>query len=233
MDIKKVIVTGGTRGIGRAVSELFAANGYTVIAVYRSDESAAKSLQSDNIIPFCCDITDKSELKKLIEAHSDACVLVNNAGVALRLPFDAVSDEQAREIYMTDLYGTVEASRLLLPHLLHRKDGVIINVSSIWGRDGASCEVDYSTAKAAVIGFTKALAKEVGPSGIRVNCVCPGIVDTDMNGDLSYSDIVDFTDGIPLERMAEASEIARSIYFLASAEASYITGAVLDVNGGL
>lgn len=232
---KKAIITGGTRGIGRAMSLLFAKNGYSVVALYNSDEAAAKALCSQSELISCarCDVADIDALKELISANSDADVLINNAGVSLIAPFDSVTQKQAQRLYAVDLFGTVEAARLILPSMLHRKSGVIINISSIWGRDGASCEVDYSTAKAGVIGFTRALAKEVGPSGIRVNCICPGIVDTDMNGELSYDDVIAFTDSVPLERMATADEIAKTAFFLASDDASYITGAVIDVNGGM
>lgn len=232
---KKAIITGGTRGIGRAMSLLFAKNGYSVVALYSSNETAAKALCSQSELISCvrCDVADIDALKELIAANSDADVLINNAGLSLIAPFDSVTQKQAQRLYAVDLFGTVEATRLLLPSMLHRKSGVIINISSIWGRDGASCEVDYSTAKAGVIGFTKALAKEVGPSGIRVNCICPGIVDTDMNGELSYDDVIAFTDSVPLERMATADEIAKTAFFLASDDASYITGAVIDVNGGM
>lgn len=232
---KKVIVTGGTRGIGRAISLLFAENGYYVVATYKSDCEAASALerQNENIKAVRCDVSEISDIKALADAHGDAEVLVNNAGISLVMPFDAVTPEQSRTLYDTDLFGTVEMSRLILPHMLHRKSGCIINVSSVWGRDGASCEVDYSVAKAGVIGLTKALSKEVGPSGVRVNCICPGIVDTDMNSHLTYDEVIEFTDGVPLERMAKPDEVARVALFLASEAASYITGAVIDVTGGM
>ncbi len=232
---KKVLITGGTRGIGKAMSVLFAQNGYNVVAAYNSNDSAAKEFAAryPDITVLKCDVADINALKELIALHPDTDVLINNAGISLIAPFDSVTHEQAKRLYDVDLFGTVEASRLILPHMLHRKSGVIINISSVWGRCGASCEVDYSTAKAAVIGFTRALAKEVGPSGIRVNCICPGIVDTDMNGDLSYDDVMAFTDGVPLERMATPQELAEVALFFASDAASYVTGAVVDVNGGM
>lgn len=232
---EKVIVTGGTRGIGKAISVLFAQNGYDVVATYCKNDAAADELASSckGITVIKCDVADKDALKTLISQHSDADVLINNAGVSLIAPFDSVTYEQAKRLYDVDFFGTIEASRLILPHMLHRKKGVIINISSVWGRRGASCEVDYSAAKAGVIGFTSALAKEIGPSGIRVNCICPGIVDTEMNGDLSYDDVMAFTDEVPLERMAAPKEIAEVALFLASDAASYVTGAVIDVNGGV
>ena len=217
------------------MSVMFDQNGYNVVATYCSNKKAASELADDypDITIAKCDVADIDALKALISQHSDTDVLLNNAGVSLIAPFDAVTPEQAKRIYAVDLLGTTEASRLILRHMLHRKKGVIINISSVWGRRGASCEVDYSTAKAAVIGFTEALAKEVGPSGIRVNCICPGIVDTDMNADLSYDDVIAFTDGVPLERMATPEELAAVALFLASDAASYVTGAVIDVNGGM
>ena len=147
-------------------------------------------------------------------------------------PFDAISEETARKMYETNLFAPINLARRILPSMISRKSGVIINISSVFGESGGSCEVDYSAAKAGIIGFTKALAKEVGPAGIRVNCVCPGIIDTDMNDDLTFEDVDALCDEIPLGRMGEASEVAECVAFLASDRAKYIPGSVFDVNGG-
>ena len=140
--------------------------------------------------------------------------------------------ESPRKMYEINLFAPINLSRKILPNMISRKSGVIINISSIFGEVGGSCEVDYSTAKSGIIGFTKALAKEVGPAGIRVNCVCPGIIDTDMNEDLTFEDIDSLCDEIPLGRLGNSEEVAECVAFLASDKAKYITGSVFDVNGG-
>ena len=135
-------------------------------------------------------------------------------------------------MYEINLFAPINLVRKLLPDMISRKSGVIINVSSIFGEVGGSCEVDYSVAKSGLIGFTKALAKEVGPAGVRVNCVCPGVIDTEMNDDLSFEDVEALCDEIPLQRMGSADEVAETVAFLVSDKARYITGSVFDVNGG-
>jgi len=135
-------------------------------------------------------------------------------------------------MYRTNLFGALNCARAFLPQMVEKKDGCIINVASVWGAVGASCEVDYSTAKAAVIGFTKALAKEVGYSGVRVNCLSPGIIDTDMNANLSIEDVETIVDSIPLERLGKAEDVAAAALFLAGEGAGYITGQVLSIDGG-
>ena len=159
-------------------------------------------------------------------------MLVNNAGVALFGLFDALPEDEVQKLYSVNLTGTVELCRLFLPQMLRRKSGCIVNVSSVWGTTGASCEVDYSASKAAVAGLTRALAREVGPSGVRVNCVAPGVIDTDMNGRLTYEEMLALTDEIPLMRLGTAEEAAKAIFFLASEDSAYITGQVLGVDGG-
>ena len=178
------------------------------------------------------DLSDAAAVEALAEKCRDIDVLVNNAGVALVSPFDAISEETARKMYEINLFAPINLTRRLLPAMISRKSGAVINISSVFGESGGSCEVDYSAAKAAIIGFTKALAKEVGPAGIRVNCVCPGVIDTDMNDDLTFEDVESLCDEIPLGRMGNASEVAECVAFLASDKSKYITGSVFDVNGG-
>ena len=189
-----------------------------------------KDIPESVVLPF--DVSDRKAVFAALEGLQIDC-LVNNAGVSLVSPFDAVTEEQEKALYGTDLFGVLNCSRAVLPAMIRRKSGCIINLSSMWGETGGSCEVDYSAAKGAVIAFTKALAKEVGPSDIRINCVCPGVIDTDMNAHLSVADVNDIVDSIPLERLGRAEDVAEAVYFLASEKASYITGAVLDVNGGI
>ena len=160
-------------------------------------------------------------------------MLINNAGIAESALFTDVTDEMWKRMLDTNLSGAFYASRAVLPNMISKKRGVILNVSSMWGQVGASCEVHYSAAKAGLIGMTKALAKEVGPSGIRVNCVSPGVIDTDMNANLSDSDIEALKNETPLERIGNATDIAEALLFLASDKASFITGQDIGVNGGL
>lgn len=232
--MKTVLITGASRGIGASCARIFAENGWKVYMNCRKNAEMLydmqKELENSEVLVF--DVSDKKAVTESLEGITFDC-LVNNAGVALFSPFDAVTEEQEKALYGVNLFGVLNCTRALLPAMIRRKSGCIINVSSMWGETGGSCEVDYSAAKGALISFTKALAKEVGPSDIRVNCVCPGVIDTDMNAHLSVADIDALTDEIPLERLGNADDVAEAVYFLASEKASYITGAVLDVNGGI
>ena len=160
-------------------------------------------------------------------------MLVNNSGISEINTFDSVSPENADRILNINLKGTLNCSRAVLPDMIRNKSGVIINISSMWGECGASCEVDYSASKAGVIGFTKALAKEVAPSGIRVNCISPGFILTDMNRNFSDEDLKLIKEDIPLGIFGTPENIADSVIFLASEKASFITGQILGVNGGM
>ena len=185
---------------------------------------------------FCADVSDSSEMAALdaIAAPLGGVdVLVNNAGVSsFSLLMDLPESEWDRT-FDVNVKGMFLATKLCLPYMVHKKEGSIINVSSIWGLCGSSCEVHYSASKAAIIGFTKALAKEMGPSNIRVNCVAPGVVDTEMNASLEEGAMKELCEETPLGRIAHPSEIARTILFLASNDASFITGQVLSPNGGI
>ena len=229
-----VLVTGGSRGIGKEICRAFSKAGYFVFFNCNKSADEAQALKDElvNADFIQCDLSSREGVKKLTEFCKAPDVIVNNAGASLVKPFDTVTDEEEEYLYRTNLLAPVSIVRHYLPSMISRKKGVIINVSSIFGRIGGSCEVDYSASKAALIGFTKALAKEVGPSEIRVNCVCPGIIDTDMNGNLSPEELEDIAYDIPLERLGLAKEVAESVLFLASEKSAYVTGAVLDVNGG-
>ena len=225
--MKRVLVTGGSRGIGAAAVRLFAAHGWQVIANYRCSEEQARTLAAETGCSLCrADVSEAEDRKKLLE------FTVNNAGISLFGLFDTIPAAEVRQMYGVNLTGTVELCRLFLPQMLRRKSGCIVNVSSVWGISGASCEVDYSAAKAAVAGLTRALAREVGPSGVRVNCVAPGVIDTDMNSQLTYEEMLALTDEIPLMRLGPPEEAAKAIFFLASDDSAYITGQVLGVDGG-
>jgi 3-oxoacyl-[acyl-carrier protein] reductase len=228
----RVLVTGATRGIGRETALAFLEQGYEVIGVYVKSDDQAKELKKKGITLYKCDISSKKQVENLAKKVGDIDILVNNAGISLRKVFQTVNAEEEQRLYGVNLFGTLNVTRAFLQGMINQKSGAVINVSSVFGEIGGSCEVDYSASKAALIGLTKALAKEVGPSCVRVNCVTPGIIDTDINSNLSIDDVRDLTDEIPLECLGKAREVADVITFLASEKASYITGSVIRVDGG-
>ena len=234
MNKKVALITGGARGIGESISRALAEDGFKVIIHCGSSIEAAKELceELEDAEYISADLSDPESVNLIKEKYPEIDVLVNNAGVALVDLFDTVSEERMREMFEINLFSPINLSRAYIPSMISRKGGAIINISSVFGEVGGSCEVDYSTAKAGIIGFTKALAKEVGPANIRVNCVCPGVIDTDMNDDLSFDDVEALCDDIPLQRMGDPEEVADLVSFLASDKATYITGSVFDVNGG-
>jgi 3-oxoacyl-[acyl-carrier protein] reductase len=238
-----VIITGGATGIGRACSELFAEKGYNVVIGYNSSAPEARELVKKLRASGFSAVSKKADLSRPAGAGAlvEAClsrfgapdVLVNNAGLALpQKLITETSPEEFRAVMDVNIGGTFNMCREALPHMIRRHSGVIVNVSSIWGRIGGSCEVAYSASKGAVISFTKALAKEVGPAGIRVNCVAPGVIDTRMNAHLDEETKKALADAAPLCRLGTPEEVARAVYYLASDQSSYVTGAVLDVDGG-
>lgn len=234
------LVTGGSGGIGRAVALAFGKAGWRVAVHYNSNRQSAQETADAIIaagsqaIAVQADITDYNAAKRMCEdvriCLGGLDALVNNAGVADIVPFADITPERWRRMMSADLDGVYNCSRAALPYLASGSS--IINVSSVWGLHGASCEVHYSAAKAGVIGMTSALAKELGPSGIRVNCVAPGVIATDMNASLSDEDKAELEDCTPLGRMGTPQEVASAVLFLASDEASFITGATLPVTGG-
>lgn len=231
--MKRVLITGGSRGIGAAVARLFAENGYEVIINYNKSAEKAKALADElGATAICADVSDPLAVKEMFKAAGNIDVLVNNAGISGFYMLDAMSDDEWNKMINVNLSSVFYCCREVLPQMLHRKSGAIVNVSSMWGQCGASCEVAYSAAKAGVIGFTKALAKEVGPSGIRVNCVAPGAIDTDMNKVLGQEALAEICDETPLGRLGTAEEVAEAIFYLAD-KASFVTGQVLSPNGGL
>lgn len=235
MTTKKVaLVTGGARGIGESISRALAEDGWKVIIHCGKSIDEAKELceELEDAEYISADLSNPHSVAHIAEKYPNIDLLVNNAGVALVDLFDKVSDEDMRKMFEINLFAPMNLARAYVPSMISRKSGVIINISSIFGEVGGSCEVDYSAAKAGLIGFTKALAKEVGPAGVRVNCVCPGVIDTDMNDDLTFEDVESLCDDIPLQRMGMSEEVAECVAFLASDRAKYITGSVFDVNGG-
>lgn len=239
---KTVIVTGGSRGIGAATCIRFAELGYNVILNYNNSREAAVMLAESQrqlgraVYPCRADVSDRAAVEKMVDnvlrEFGKIDVLVNNAGIANQELFTKVSMDDWNKMIAVNLTGVFNCTQAVLPSMIKNHSGSIINVSSVWGETGASCEVPYSTVKAGIIGMTKALAKEVGPSGIRVNCVAPGVISTKMNSHLSLEDMNLLIDETPLCRIGEADEVATSITFLASEDSSFITGHVLSVNGG-
>lgn len=240
--IKKVaVVTGGAVGIGRACSEVLFKSGFRVAVLYHNSVDAAndliKKLNADrelNAIAIKFDVTNADSVQNAFDSVMNVFgrvdVLVNNAGIAMNKLLIDMSDKEISDIIDTDFKGVVYCSRAVQPLLSKSGGGAIINISSVWGVVGAAMETVYSGAKAAVIGFTMALAKELGYSGIRVNAVSPGMIDTDMNSAYSADEIAEIIENIPLGRMGSALEVAECVKFLAVNE--YITGANIEINGG-
>lgn len=232
--MKTVLVTGAAKGIGKEIAVKFAKNGYNVFVSYNT--SAVKALELaekyDNITVIKADVTKKNELENLINQVGNVDILVNNAGISEIKLFTDVTDEDFEKMMNVNFKSAFCLSQMVLPYMINKKNGRIINISSIWGICGASCEVLYSASKAALIGMTKALAKELAPSGITVNAVAPGVVKTDMMNCFSEEEIKDIEYDIPMGRMGTPEEIAETVFFLASENASYITGQVISPNGG-
>lgn len=227
------MITGASRGIGAETARYFAKMGDRVIINYNNSETEAKKLEKEiNGIAIKADVSNSAEIKRMFEEVGRVDVLINNAGIAGFYMLDAMSDDEWDKMLATNLSSAFYCSRAVLPQMISRKSGAIVNISSMWGLTGAACEVAYSTAKAGLIGMTKALAKEVGPSGIRVNCVAPGVIDTDMNNDLDKNTIEELCDETPICRIGTALDVAKAVYFLAD-ENSFITGHILNVSGGL
>ncbi len=242
MNNKTVLITGASRGIGRSMAELFAKNGYNVCADYFQSELHAKKLRKTinkegySLEIFKADISKSNDVDELfdycIDTFGGVDILINNAGIAESVLFNDISEQQWDEMMNVHLKGTFLCSKRAISYMLSQKSGKIINISSIWGLVGASCEVHYSTAKAGIIGFTKALAKEVGPSGITVNAIAPGAIDTDMISDLSDEDRVDLIERTPLGKIGTPIDIANMALYLASEKSDFITGQIFSINGG-
>ena len=231
---KVALVTGGSGGIGSAICRKLAGEGYFVYVNYCRNAEKAEAIAAEiggKAVGF--DVADRNAVEEAIAAIGDIDLLVNNSGISVIGLFDSIDQPTADRLLMTDLAGTMNCSRCAVKSMIRNKSGNIINIASMWGEVGASCEVDYSAAKAGVIGFTKALAKEVAPSGIRVNCVSPGFILTEMNSHFSEEDLALIKEDIPLGIFGKPEHIADAVAFLASDSAGYITGQILGVNGGM
>ncbi|UWG98489.1 3-oxoacyl-ACP reductase FabG [Dehalobacter sp. DCM] len=239
---KTVIVTGASRGIGRTIAILFASKGYRVlmnyhqsaIAVYQTCEKLKK--EGKAIYPYKADVTKRKQTDSMVERclklYGSVDILINNAGITQQKLFTEITEREWDKIVDTNLKGSFNCAQSVLKYMIAQKEGKIINISSIWGMVGASCEVHYSAAKAGVIGMTKALAKELAPSNIQVNCIAPGIVQTDMLAFFTANELDELKNQTPLQRIGSTKDVAACAYFLASEDADFITGQVISPNGG-
>ena len=236
------LVTGASRGIGRAVAMELGRAGYAVCVNYLNSEDAARQVADtlraggSDAVAIRADVADGTAVAEMVRRTEKelgpVTLLVNNAGVAGQAQFQDISDEMWDRYLAVNLGGARNTIRAVLPHMLSEKRGAIVNISSIWGLRGASCEVAYACTKAAIIALTRSLAMELAPSGIRVNCVAPGVIDTDMVQVLGQETLRDLAEQTPLGRLGRPEDIAHAVAFLASDKASFITGQVLGADGG-
>ncbi|MCR4563586.1 MAG: SDR family oxidoreductase [Clostridiales bacterium] len=240
--MKTAVVTGASRGIGKALAEMLCKNGFAVALIYKSSGEKADALKTEllksGFVAECykADVSKSDEVnavfEKIQKELGTVSVLINNAGISSQSVFTDITDEMWSEMLGINLTGVFNCCRAALPDMIKNHSGVIINIASMWGEVGSSCEVHYSAAKAGVIGLTKALAKEVGVSGIRVNAVSPGVIKTDMLSSFSENDLEELRNETPLMRLGTPEDVANAVEFLISEKASFITGQVLSVNGG-
>lgn len=240
--MKTVVITGASKGIGAATAILFARKGYNVVINYNNSYEAAKLLtrslssQGYSVMDVKANVANHLEtdllIKEAVYKFGSVDVLINNAGVSHIGLITDTDEYDSDRIFDINLKGVYNCCKSVTPVMVSQKSGKIINIASMWGEVGASCEVAYSAAKAGVIGLTKALAKELAPSNINVNAISPGLIETGMNSNISIEDLSNFVEDIPLGRMGSADEIATAAYFLASEDSDYITGQILGVNGG-
>jgi len=241
--MKTALITGASGGIGSKIAQKLSSDGFFVLILgYQNKDSIMNlkaRLNKDGIkcAEYFCDISNYMEVAKLFSEiellYSGVDVLVNNAGISYIKPFTDITYNEWTEVIDTNLTGMFNTCHFAVPDMIRKKSGKIINISSIWGITGASCETHYSASKAGVIGFTKALAAELAPSGIQVNCVAPGAIETAMNSHLTDDEITDFVESIPMGRMGTPEEVAEAVSFFASDKSDYITGQVLSPNGGI
>lgn len=227
---KIAVVTGGVRGIGLGISLALKKKGYRVYALYSKDEKSAASAQGEGVIPVKADVRNEAEIVAFFSVLRHVDVLVNNAGIAVAAQLQDTSAEMLDELYAVNVRGAFLCAREAAKKMISEQSGCIVNVSSVWGEAGGSCESAYSATKGALIALTKALAKELGYSGIRVNCVSPGVIDTTMNARLTAEDMEALREEIPLGRIGKPEDVANAVTGLIENE--YVNGADVPVNGG-
>ena len=232
---RTAIVTGGARGIGEAITRKLYSLGYNVLVNYNtSEERATKLKQELGVEIYKADVSDYNQVKAMVDYCVDTYgkidLLVNNAGISSIKPFLDINEYEWDRLIAVNLKSVYNCSKNVLEYMINRKEGNIINISSMWGMVGASCEVHYSTSKAGIIGFTKALAKEFGPSNIRVNCISPGVIASDMNNNVELDELIEET---PLGIIGQGNDVAEMVAFLDSDKARFITGQNIAINGGL
>ena len=240
--MKVVVITGASRGIGSEMAKVFASNGYHCVICYNNSEMMAQKICKDiiqsggNAITVKVDVTNSEEIKSMIDyvimSYGHIDVLINNAGIAHKALIIDEEESQIRNIINTNLIGTIDVTKQVLPFMLKNNGGKIINISSIWGEVGAACESIYAASKAGIIGFTKSIAKEYAYNNITANCICPGVVDTDMNKNLTTEELTQLIEDIPQKRMLKCEEVANLALFLANETGDYITGQSIVMDGG-
>lgn len=231
--MRKVLVTGGSGGIGAAICRAFARGGDTVYFCYKSNADGARRVSEETgAAGFCCDVSDFDAVRALCEKTGGIDVLINNAGIAQQKMFCDITERDWDRMFDVNIKSVFNTCSAYTPYMVRKKSGCVINVSSMWGLSGASCEVHYSASKAAVIGFTQALAKELGLSGVRVNCIAPGVIATPMNSALSAEDMRALAEETPLGRIGAPEDVAAAAVWLASEGASFVTGQTISVDGG-
>ncbi|MBE5746839.1 MAG: SDR family oxidoreductase [Clostridiales bacterium] len=228
--MKTVLVTGGVRGIGAAIALAFLNKGYRVCASYSKDEDSAQKIAAKGVEVFRADVAKEEDVTALFAKIGNVDVLVNNAGVALVKQIQDVSYAEFNRLMSVNVGGAFLCSREAAKGMIDKRSGLIVNISSVWGEVGGSCESVYSASKSALIGFTKALAKELGWSGVRVNCVSPGVIDTAMNARFSEAEMQALKEEIPMGRLGDGEDVAKAVLYLE--ENDYVTGVDIPVNGG-
>ncbi len=242
--MKTALITGVSGGIGKTIAKQFIDNGYFVLGQYNTNKQSVDAFmmqlkeqgKDDNFFSIQADLSDSEQIDKMMDniekSFNHFSVLVNNAGISLNKLITETTQGEWDKLFSINVKSAFLITNRVLKGMVSKKEGKIVNISSMWGISGSSMEVAYSASKASLIGYTKALAKEVGLSNINVNCVCPGLIDTPMNSNLSSQDIKELIDQTPLNRIGKPEDVAKLVYFLCSEDASFITGQIISCDGG-